>query len=71
MGILTWIFRPSGLTHGGPPFLLSKSSQSGTHGTKPHQKSLSARQVNLGLENPKLPCFGEVAECSILFRIIG
>jgi hypothetical protein len=52
MGILTWIFRPSGLTHGGPPFLLSKSSQSGTHGTKPHQKSLSARQVNLGLENP-------------------
>jgi hypothetical protein len=32
MGLLV-IFKPP--TLGGPPFLLSKSSQLGTHGTKP------------------------------------
>jgi hypothetical protein len=37
MGLLTWIFRLSGPTHGGPPIMFSESSQSNTHGTKPHQ----------------------------------
>jgi hypothetical protein len=55
----------------GLPFLLFESSQPGTHGTKPHQQHLSAWQVNLGHENPNLPCSREIPECSILSRIIG
>jgi hypothetical protein len=52
------------------PSLLYKSSQSGTHDTKPHQQLPSAWQVNLGLENQNLLCSSEIVECSILSRII-
>jgi hypothetical protein len=39
VGLLFWISRPSGQTHGGPPVLLFESGRLGTHGTKPHQNS--------------------------------
>jgi hypothetical protein len=55
----------------GPFVLISKSGQSGTHGTKPHQQLLSAWQVNIHCRNSSLPCFGEVVECSVLFNIIS
>jgi hypothetical protein len=72
MGLLAWIFRSSGLTHGSPPlFLLSNSSWLGTHGTKHHQQPPSTCQVNFDLENSNLPPLGEVAKCSILCGIIG
>jgi hypothetical protein len=70
MGLLTRIFRLSGLTHGRRPILFSESSQSGTNGTKPHQQPPSAWQVGLGLENLNLSYCGEVAECSVLSKII-
>jgi hypothetical protein len=40
----------------GPPILLSESSQSGTHGTKPRQQPLSAWQVSLYPESSNIPC---------------
>jgi hypothetical protein len=55
MGLLTLILRPSGPTHDGPLFLLSKSIRCGTHGTKPRQEPPSAWQVSFGFENSNLP----------------
>jgi hypothetical protein len=55
----------------GPLYLLSESSQHGTHGTKPHQQPPSAWQVSFGLKNSNPPLPGEVLECFVSSGIIG
>jgi hypothetical protein len=72
MGLLARVIRPSGPTHGGPSYsFLSKSRWRGTYGTKPFQQPLSAWQASFDLEESSLPPLGEVAECYVLFEIIG
>jgi hypothetical protein len=61
MGLLAWILRPSGLTHGSPPILLSESNRSSTHGTTPRQQPTSDWQVSFDLKNSNVPYCGEVA----------
>jgi hypothetical protein len=55
----------------GPSVLLPESGQTGIHGTKPHQQCMSAWKVTIHLGNSSLPCSGEIAKCSMLFRIIN
>jgi hypothetical protein len=70
MDLLARALRPSGPTHGRPPLFLSvESRRCGTHGTKPHQQSLSAWQASFNPSQSDLPTFGEVAECSGRLRI--
>jgi hypothetical protein len=69
MGLLAWIFRPSGPTHGRPSYPFLRVQPVGYPWS--HQYPLSAWQVRFGLENSNLFCCGEVAKFSILFGIIG
>jgi hypothetical protein len=71
MGLLSWVLRPSGLTHSVPPFLLFESISRGTHGTKARQQPQSALQMSFGLKNSNLPPTSKFVECSVLSRIIG